>query len=206
MPTIYKTLYNYNRSFGALVLAGNWEFSILWWLSAQISPGGVEMGVGPSRRSEWNSLWLQGLLQIFRSERCHCCWTPRDDQLPIGGTDGGPQQLEELGIKRRRLRESLLRVIQSESQEDSNHSAQARQAQYLDTVDEVFGRILLRATFAGRCCCWWSNYLFRWLKLKDSECQLSMSWSSERQLQKQRKGQICYAQTFRNKCTDSNVL
>ena len=52
------------------------------------------------------------------------------------------------GIKRRRLRESLLRVIQSKSLEDSNHSDQARQAQYLDTVHEVFGRILLRATFS----------------------------------------------------------
>ena len=54
---------------------------------------------------------------------------------------------------------------QSDSKwKDSNHSDQACQAQYLDTVDEVFGRMLLRATFAGRCCCWWSNYLFRWLK------------------------------------------
>ena len=97
---------------------------------------------------------------------CRRCWTPRDDQLPIGRADGGPQWLEELGIKRRRLWESLLRVIQSESQEDSNHSDQARQAQYLDTVHEVIRRILLRATFAGRCCCWWSNYLLRWLKIQ----------------------------------------
>ena len=94
------------------------------------------MGVGPSQRSEWSSADFRSFFRSF----CRKCVTIAELLEMTNCQLEGP--MEELGIKRRRLRESLLRVIQSESQEDSNHSDQARQAQYLDTVHEVFGRIL----------------------------------------------------------------
>ena len=146
----------------------NWEFSILWWLSAQISLGGVKMGVGPSRRSQWSSLWVARTSGASSDLSVGVEVSPllNSSRWPIANWSDRWRTTAVRGAwhQKWRLWESLLRVIQSESQEDSNHSDQARQAQYLDTVDEVFGRISLRATFAGRCCCWWSNYLFRWLK------------------------------------------